>query len=364
MTALVLALAACTEREASPAPPPVDYAAPGAHAARRRTISLTDPERDRSFPVEVWSPAAAWPGSVEPMSALVVDAEDAATYSQLLAASPPDCATRSSEAGVETAAAEGGPWPLVMMSHCYGCTRFSTATVAAHLATHGFVVVAPDHVGDTLFDTLAGTGLPLDRDTLAVREADVQAAHRAALEGELGVEVDPEGVVAFGHSFGAVTVGRFLQEGQGLAGGPKAALFVGAPPENPLLAGVEAAALDAPLLFLRLLEDHSIGETGNLLMAANFEAADTPAWQVDMADAGHWSPSDLVGVVEDFMPGCGEDERAVGGETFSYLPASRGRALTGEVAAAFFSWAVDGGGEGPFGELSPELEVTANAAAP
>ncbi len=239
------------------------------------------------------------------------------------------------------------------MSHCYGCTRFSTATVATHLATHGFVVVAPDHVGDTLFDKLAGIGLPLDGDTLAVREADVQAAHRAALAGELGVDVDPEGVVAFGHSFGAVTVGRFLHEGQGLPGGPKAALFVG-----------RVAALDVPLVFLRLLEDHSIGETGNLLIAANFASAVAPAWKVDMAEAGHWSPSDLVGVLEDFMPECGEDERAVSGEPFSCLSAFRGRAFTGEVAAAFFSWAVNGGGAAPFDGLSPELEVTANAAAP
>ena len=363
---LALGLAACAQPAEESAAAGVDYAEPGPYAARRHTWALTDAARARTFEVEVWSPAVAWPASPQGMSELLSDPTQAATFAALLAASPADCASRTSAAHPEGEGAEGGPWPLVMMSHCHGCTRFSTASVAAHLATHGFVVVAPDHAGNTLFDTLAGAGLPLDTETLALREGDVAYAHAAALAGELGVQVNPDRVGAFGHSFGAVTVGSFLQQGLAELGGPRAALFVGAPPENPLLPGVEMGALGAPLLFLRLAEDHSVGEAGNLLMAANFEAAPGVAWQVDMADAGHWSPSDLVGLVEDFMPGCGEDTRAVGGGSFAYLPAARGRALTGFVAAAFFAWALEGAESGAAALAEPpsELEVTANAAAP
>jgi hypothetical protein len=38
------------------------------------------------------------------------------------------------------------------------------AAVAERLASHGFVVAAPDHVGNTLWEAVAGEGLPLDTD--------------------------------------------------------------------------------------------------------------------------------------------------------------------------------------------------------
>lgn len=286
--------------------------------------------------METWFPTSD--AAVDsPISDLVADPDDRATYDALLAAAPADCPTRTLSA--QEAVADGGPWPVIAMSHCYGCTRFSTATIAERLATFGYVVVAPDHAGDTLFDHLDGTGLPLDTDTLALREADLGLALDSALAGDLGVSVDPDRIGVFGHSFGAVTAGKLQQD---RAGSVRAGMFVGAPPENPLLAGVDVATLDGTLLFLELAEDHSVGAAGNILIEQNFEKAPGPAWLVEMADAGHWSPSDLVGLTEDFMPGCGADTRQEDGADFTYLDPATGRATSASLAAAFYAATLDG----------------------
>lgn len=311
---------------------PIDYLSPGPHPVGRATVPLSS--QGREVAVELWFPARD-PTVAQPVTDLVADGQDRATYQALLDAAPTGCPSRQTTAGEGSPA--DGPWPLVLLSHCHGCTRFSTLSAAEHLASHGLVVAAPDHVGNTLFDELAGQGLPLSTDTLALRVADLQAVRDAALSGALGVQVDPDRIGVAGHSFGAVTAGKLLQDEQGSDGGPRVGAFVGAPVDNPLLPGVDAALLSLPTLFLVLAEDHSIGQAGNTLMVTNFEEVAGPSWLVTMADAGHWSPSDLVGLTEGFMPGCGQDTRQDGGAAFSYLEPSRGRLLTGAVLAAFMA---------------------------
>lgn len=321
-----------------------DYAERGAHGVGRHTSVVTDDARARTLTVETWYPSDAAPAE-QPISDLVVSDEDRATYDALLAEAPGGCPSLTTTAAVDAAPSEDpAGWPVIAMSHCHDCTRFSTVSVAEHLASWGFVVVAPDHAGNTLFDELAGDALPLDTDTLALRQGDLELVLDQALAGGLvdGLAVDPARVGVYGHSFGAVTAGIVLQDRLGSDGGPVAGMFVGAPPENPFLPGVSVDALEAPLLFELLAEDHSIGDAGNVLIRSNYDAAQRAAWLYEVADAGHWSPSDLVGLTTDFMPGCGDDTRESTGEAFTYVDPAEGRALSGALAAAFFSGYVAG----------------------
>lgn len=332
----LLACAGSADDSGSP-PTPVDYFSGGFHAPGRHTEILEDVARNRTLPMEVWYPTIRATGSHAITE--FVDPTEQATYQALLDAAPVGCPTRFTVATPD-ATPDPGPLPLIGLSHCHGCTRFSMVSVAEHLASFGFVVVAPDHVGNTLFDELAGTGLPLDTDTLLLREGDLTFAMAAALDGSLGIDlaVDRARTGVMGHSFGAITAGRVAQVETEV----RAAMFIGAPPENPLLPGVTVAELDAPLLFELLAEDHSVGAAGNTLIEANFAAAEVPAWLLTVADAGHWSPSDLVGLTEDFMPGCGEDTRQGSGEAFTYMDPALGRATTGAYAAAFFDLHLNG----------------------
>ena len=53
-------------------------------------------------------------------------------------------------------------------------------------------------------------------------------------------------------------------------------------------------------------------------------------------DAGHFSPSDLVGLTDDFMAGCGQAQRQEGGADFTYLDPAEGKSRTYSLATAFF----------------------------
>ncbi|MDP2305249.1 MAG: dienelactone hydrolase family protein [Pseudomonadota bacterium] len=340
---LLLATLACTPPpRADDSAAPVDWAAPGPWSAGTAPFSLAVEGRDAPVPARVWYPAARTEGddSLEAsLDALVVDEVDGATLAGLLAAAPPGCPTARTVVTTAPPAADIGAAPLVAFSHCHTCLGLSGATIAAHLATHGVVVVAPDHEGNTLFDLLAGDGGSLDEETLAGRARDVSAAIDMALAGDLETPpIDPSRVGVLGHSFGAVTAGRVLATDDRV----KAAMAMGAPIDNPLITGVDAASVTEPVLLLLLEEDHSIGAAGNLLIEANHAELGGPAWLARLPDGGHWSVSDLCGVLEGFMPGCGQDTREEGGAEFSYVPADDGRATAAALAAAFFAATLEG----------------------
>ena len=89
--------------------------------------------------------------------------------------------------------------------------------------------------------------------------------------------------------------------------------------ENPLIPGVKLSEIAEPLLFLVAREDNSITEFGNKLIRDNYAAATNRAWKLEVADAGHWSVSDLDGLIPAFNKGCGPGTRQDDGSAFEYL---------------------------------------------
>lgn len=100
----------------------------------------------------------------------------------------------------------GGPFPLVVLSHGFGEDETAHQFLADHWASHGYLVVAPRYVG-TDRDALRGE---VPRENFEVRLADVRFVLNTSLGGESGVElldgrVDPERVAVVGHSMGSST---------------------------------------------------------------------------------------------------------------------------------------------------------------
>ncbi len=330
---IALLLACAGDEVASPAAP--DPTTDGAWSVGHRAVVLEDAERPLT--VEVWYPTEAAPGRTAAPDAFLSGAQQA-DYADWLAAADPDCPTATTSAVADAAQAPGGSWPAVVFSHCHTCTRFSSFTIAQRLASHGIVVVAPDHRGNTLFDA---EPLGLSAETLELRRVDGIRSLDALLDGALGiVDIDADAIGAIGHSFGSVTVGVIAQSDGRVA----AAMGIAAPMEKPLLPGVEIAALSVPLMFVVAVEDNSITEAGNVLIRSNFEAAIAGAHKAEVADAGHWSFSDLCGLIPAFSPGCGPDDRQTDGEPFEYLPAAEGRDVAATLAAAFFLQELEGAG--------------------
>lgn len=117
-------------------------------------------------------------------------------------------------------AAAPGLFPIVLFSHGNGGIRFQSLYFAAHLASHGYVVVSPDHHGNSIPDAIAGVSdpdvvmnRPLDMSFLIDQLEGFQVEGGHFLEGAL----DLDAIGASGHSFGGFTV--FALAGGAFSGG-------------------------------------------------------------------------------------------------------------------------------------------------
>lgn len=190
VTALLL-LAGChtapVQDTAEPLGPPPEFVAPdqvGPYGVGATTYSFTD-ARGTELTVEIWYPA------------IVDDQAEADDYGDFSLAwdahrdAPPDL--------------RGGPYPVVAFSHGYGGVRYQTAFLTERLASHGFVVVAPDHPFGTLFDldsdrtSEVAIGRPTDVSSALTAILELPADHLVA---DVGLD-GPMGMI--GHSFGAWT---------------------------------------------------------------------------------------------------------------------------------------------------------------
>lgn len=321
-----------------------DWTAPGPHPAGHVHLQLTDPQSGRALPVTLWYPAAA---SAQAAASAGVSA---ATFlpegptrtalQTLLDAAPAGCTVPKVASAPDAEPAAGGAWPLVVFSHCHGCTRFSAHSLAVRLASHGIAVAAPDHVGNTLMESQAGVNAPLNASFLQVRGRDVRFVLDAlldpqseALPAPLRGRLDPNKVGAMGHSFGSVTTGLVAQTDPRV----RAAFCLAAPIDNPLLPGVDAAQVQVPIGFVLAREDNSISELGNQFLQQNYAEVPGPAWLIELVDAGHWSFTDVAGLVPAFAAGCGDGLRMVDGITpFTYLDPQVARSVVARHASAFF----------------------------
>lgn len=256
---------------------------PGPFAVAVRTTTVDDPQRpDRALVCEIWYPVA--PADVPAGTPL-------ASYDFLPTVRPP---ARIAVGGDHPVAAGG--FPLVVYSHGSGGMRFIASYFTEVLASHGFVVVAADHSGDTAVDAFLGTAVD-EAENLRLRPRDVSVVLDAVLAagGDLAWlegHVDPTRIGVAGHSFGGTT-------GLALAGGTGAS-----PPDARVRAVVGMAA------YTRLLGDDTFGAVDvPLLLLSGTSDATTPIaldterpWglvpgrpllRVDLARAGHQSFTDV-----------------------------------------------------------------------
>jgi len=319
------------------------YAGPGSHAPGHRTLKVKDKARDRELVIEVWYPAggrettAIAPGDLQDFGA--TDAERTKLVA-LLADAPTQCTARHTRANRDAEVQAAGKLPLVAFSHCHGCTRFSSFSVAERLANLGMIVVAPGHAGNTMWSAIDGKLAPLNNDTLKTRAADLRFAIDLLLNdpdkllpAELRGVADADRVGVLGHSFGSVTAGYVAQTDPRI----KVAAGLAAPMQNPLIPGVDITKVKVPLLLMLMREDNSITEFGNKLIRDNFAAAPGPAWKVELDDAGHWSVSDICALRDEFTAGCGAAKRQTDLSDFTYLPVADGIAITARWVGAFFA---------------------------
>jgi predicted dienelactone hydrolase len=133
-----------------------------------------------ALPVQAWFPSSDWSDDPYPYLGTVSGTafED----------SPADC-TESR--------------PVVVFSHGNGGIRYQSFFLAEHLASHGYLVIAPDHVGNTFF-SMAESRMA---EMLLRRPQDVSDAFDWLLSeaGFTGCVDEVQGYAVVGHSFGGYT---------------------------------------------------------------------------------------------------------------------------------------------------------------
>jgi dienelactone hydrolase len=172
----------------------------GPHPVGVRTVAALS--RDRTIPIEVWYPATAASAGRD------LDPSTQDRY-QLIPGMP-----GSTQEAVRDADAVDQAFPPIVFSHGFAGHRRQTTHLCTHLASHGYVVAAPDHVGNTTTDLMtwmmAGSeppgGLePYVRRSAADRPRDAAQALDGLLSGEFGVRATDDGAGISGHSFGGWT---------------------------------------------------------------------------------------------------------------------------------------------------------------
>ncbi|MGB3052751.1 MAG: hypothetical protein WBB42_17245 [Polyangiales bacterium] len=273
-----------------------EYDAAGPASVGVLTTAATDNARGRTLPIEVWYPIES-SGTASGVIDFETDPDQRAALSGLLDAAPEACVAKTTAASRD-APASAGEYPL--------------------------------------FDRLDGTESPLDNGLVDVREADIRFLLDRVLAGDVlpnGIAANAAQVGMLGHSIGSVTAGRVTQNDARIA----AVIGLAAPMENPFYGEVSIEAIEVPLGLLVATEDNSITEVGNSLIRENFSEANTPAYKIELVDAGHWSVTNIAGLDELFAPGCENGTRQTNDEPFTYVSVDSAKGHTATFVTAFFA---------------------------
>ena len=98
---------------------------------------------------------------------------------------------------------DNGPYPLVILSHGFSLGRTGYAWLAEHLASHGFVVVAPQHyelVDETLSDFWRASITRPQEIHVVLDTIEAQST-----DGEFAGLIETEHIAVVGHSYGGYT---------------------------------------------------------------------------------------------------------------------------------------------------------------
>ena len=257
-------------------------------------------------------------------------------------------------------ASDAGPFPMVVYSHGSGGLRFIHSDYTETLASHGYVVVAPDHAGNTAVERVLGNADPSD--VIAYnRPLDVTAVIDGALaDRSVSPLVDAESIAVTGHSFGgfttyAVAAGTDNPNGVTPVDPRVDALIPLAPAvgdggDDGLLSDADLASIELPTLIIVGTDDSTTPVDPNVETAWSSSSA-SPHYRVELVAAEHQSFTDLCDYLdalvdrEDATPLVVDviTEMSVEGCSPDDMPIERVKTLTNTFAVSFLESVFRGG---------------------
>jgi predicted dienelactone hydrolase len=224
--------------------PPEDPGDTGPWAVGHTSFEVVDGSRDdRPLPVQAWYP-------VDPQ-----DAVGEPTFYELL-----DLVLfvlgLTSEVALDDAPITDRLFrPLVVFSHGSGGINIQSIDLVETLASHGFVVVAPNHTGNTIFDDIDGTSVPFEQSAVD-RPRDVSFLIDHMLERGFDpgdpffLRINPFAIGVTGHSFGGFTSLAMAGGFGEVAPDPRVRAILPIAPASGAFSDEELASIRVPTLLL------------------------------------------------------------------------------------------------------------------
>lgn len=240
---------------------------------------------------------------------------------------------------VRDAPAAEGTWPLLISSHGNSLPRFFSTYWCDHLASHGYIVIAPDHTGNALVTAVGDQIVPFKTTwrglSMVHRPKDISFLIDKITEIARRAE-EPDAVL-----FGRVDLARIGVSGMSF-GGYTTAEIINRDPRVKAIVPQVASLFDrtnftTPVMVMMSTEDHSIGPRGTAKNRLYYEQSQGPRYFVELKDGGHRTYSDFFQFDPTPGNGIGRGPRMTDpDEIIDFLPRETAHEIINAYSTAFF----------------------------
>jgi predicted dienelactone hydrolase len=304
------------------------------------TITINS-DSDRPLTLDVWFPLAD--AGEAPLHQYTLLPEVYYESPQAVTASPDQIAT-------------DGPFPLVVYSHGSGGLRYIASYYTEAIASHGYVVAAPDHTGNTAVERLLGAEAEFDVTALN-RPNDVAAVIDALLDptsidtAGFVPSVDAERIAVTGHSFGGFTAlaiaGGYENSLGSFAADDRVGAIIPLAPATGdatrLMSDAGLESIQIPTLVMVGTNDQTTPVEPNVTRIWDLVGSE-PLVRVELVDAQHQSFTDVCDY-QTFLPSLGDavppavldtiTDQGAEGCSPGDMPIERAKELTNTLAVNF-----------------------------
>jgi predicted dienelactone hydrolase len=234
-----------------------------------------------------------------------------------------------------------GRFPLVIFSHGNGGSRNQNTFWCDYLASHGYIIVSPDHTGNARWTIIDGKPVvfqPSERSNSAKdRPLDLSFLLDQMIRWDKGADkrfagrIDTARVAVTGMSFGSYTA-HWASDADTRF---KAVIA---------MSGAPASHTNLTVPSLRMLgtEDRTLGAPGNAAILDNHAKHTGPSYLLELKNGGHYSFTDMFKINKNFGDGVGAGKRRDTNEPFEFTSMETTYKIVNSYSVAFLGYYLKG----------------------